>query len=284
MSSTSFRQGATVLALTLCVMTAAQTAAAQNQPAQGPGPQGPGSHGRPPAEWSFSLGAGVMYAPDYEGSNDYKATPLPIVELSWRDRVRLTTKGGPGLFATPYVADGFRVDLGVRYNFGRDESDNTALKGLGDLNGGAVGVVKVGYEVGPMGVGLEIARDLGGDRDGLTATARAEYAAKLFSGRARVTVTPHVTWADDAYMSNSFGVTTAQAARSARHYARYDAGAGLKDAGIAVGAGYIFSKSISAMSRVGYSRLLGDAADSPLVDRDGDANQFSALLGVTYRW
>ncbi len=39
------------------------------------------------------LGGGAMYAPDYEGSNDYKVLPIPIVEVSWRDRVRLTTKG-----------------------------------------------------------------------------------------------------------------------------------------------------------------------------------------------
>lgn len=264
----TFGCGATLMALALCVMATGGAAA----------------QGRPAAEWSFSLGAGVMYAPDYEGSNDYKVTALPIVELSWRDRVRLTTKGGPGLIATAFKADGFQVDVGVRYNFGRDEDDNKALKGLGDLGGGAIGSVRLGYDIGPVGLGMEVARDIGGDRDGLTATLKADYAVKLFNGRARIAVTPHVTWADDAYMSSTFGITSAQAARSARHYNRFDAEGGFKDAGIAMTAGYIFTPAISGFGRVGYSRLLGDAADSPLVNREGSANQFSLMVGVSYRW
>lgn len=239
---------------------------------------------RPPAEWSFTLGAGALYAPDYEGSNDYKVRPVPVVELSWRDRIRLTTRGGVGVLATPLKTDQLRVDLGVRYDFGRDEGDNDALKGLGDLKGGAVAVVRLGYEAGPVGLGLEVARDLSGDREGLQATAEAEYGIGLFDGRGRFSVTPHVTWADDHYMDNTFGITAAQAARSARRYVRYDAAAGFKDAGVTAGFGYRVTDSIMAMGRLNYTRLLGDAADSPLVKREGSGDQGSALVGLSYRW
>ncbi|KJR64121.1 hypothetical protein VY88_14865 [Azospirillum thiophilum] len=255
--------------MTVAVQMAAGSAAAQ---------------GRPPAEWSFMLGGGALYVPDYEGSNDYKVLPVPIVELSWRDRVRVTTRGGPGIYASPVMTDSLKVELGVRYDFGRDQDDNDALKGLGDIEGGAVAVARLGYEVGPVDLGLEVARDLGGDRDGLMARAEAEYAIRLLDGRARFSVTPYVTWADDNYMGSSFGITAAQAARSARRYARYDAEGGFKDAGIAVGIGYTITDSIHAMGRVGYQRLLGDAADSPLVKREGSPDQFSGLLGVSYRW
>ena len=97
-----------------------------------------------PADWSFTLGAGAMYAPDYEGSNDYEVSPVPVIEVSWRDRVWLTTTDGVGLFASPFQTEALRVDLGVEYDFGRKEDDNAALKGLGDLEGGAVGVVTFG--------------------------------------------------------------------------------------------------------------------------------------------
>jgi MipA family protein len=270
--STSFDRGM-FLGLALCATAAAQMAAGSAAAQEGP-----------PAEWSFTLGAGAMYAPDYEGSNDYEVVPLPVVELSWRDRIWLTTKGGPGIFASPFEADGLRLDLGVRYDFGRDESDNNALRGLGDLDVGAVAVARFGYEVGSMNLGLELARDLSGDREGLTATAEAEYGVGLFDDKVRLSVTPHVTWADDNYMGNSFGITAAQAARSARGYARYDAEAGIKDTGIALGLGYAVSDQIYLMGRVDYSRLLGDAADSPLVDREGKADQLSALVGLSYRW
>ncbi|WP_225769247.1 MipA/OmpV family protein [Inquilinus sp. Marseille-Q2685] len=258
-----------VLAATLCV-TAAVQAAARSAAAQD----------QPPAEWSFTLGAGAMYASDYEGSDDYTVMPLPFVEVSWQDRIRLS---GLGIFATPFMTDGLRFDLGVKYEFGRYEDDNDALKGLGDLEVGAVAVVRFGYEAGAVNLGLEIARDLTGDRNGLTATAEAEYAIQLLDD-VRLSMTPHLTWADDEYMSNTFGITAAQAARSARGLASYDAGSGLKDVGINLGVGYALTDSIQVMGQVGYSRLLGDAADSPLVTDEGSADQFSAMLGLAYRW
>lgn len=238
----------------------------------------------PESDWTFITGGGAMYAPDYEGSDDYAVMPVPFVELSWRDRIRLTTEGGgPGILATPFLSDGLRFDLGVRYEFGRYEDDNDALKGLGDLEVGAVAVFRFGYEAGPVNFGLEIARDLTGDRNGLAATAKAEYGIQLLDD-VRLNIGPHLTWADDEYMSNTFGISAAQAARSRRGLARYDAGAGLKDVGIDLGIGYMLTDSIYLMGQVGYSRLLGDAADSPLVSSEGRADQFSAMLGVTYRW
>jgi MipA family protein len=269
---TSFNCGM-VLATILCVTMANNTAqAAENE------------GDKPSKDWTFMLGGGAMYAPDYEGSNDYKVLPIPIVEVSWRDRVRLTTKGGPGILVTPFATDAVKVDLGLRYDMGRKESSNDALKGLGNVDGGAVAVVRFGYEMGPVGFGLEVARDLGGDRDGLVATAEAEYSIRVFGDRTRLSVSPHITWADDHYMSSGFGITAAQSARSVRRLARYDAGAGFKDAGVAVGVGYALTDSIQAMSRLGYSRMLGDAADSPLVKQEGSADQFSALVGLSYRW
>ena len=41
---------------------------------------------------------------------------------------------------------------------------------------------------------------------------------------------------------------------------------------------------IQAVGQIDYGRLLGDAADSPLVDREGSANQVSGVLGVSYSW
>ncbi|WP_084536834.1 MipA/OmpV family protein [Azospirillum halopraeferens] len=260
---------ATAFCVTAVIHTTAANAAAQDGA---------------PGDWSFTVGAGALYIPDYEGSDEFEVLPLPIVEVSWRDRVRLTTIGGPGLYATPFVTDGLRFDLGVRYEFGRKEDDNDALKGLGDLDVGAVGVVRLGYAVGPVDLGLVVARDITGDRKGLTATLEAEYAIDLFGGRGRLGVTSYVTWADDEYMGNTFGVTAAQAARSARRYTRYDAAAGVKDAGVAVALAYKLTDSIQAIGGVGYGRLLGDAADSPLVDREGSADQFMAQVGVSYRW
>lgn len=243
--------------------------------------------GGPPedaGDWRIETGAGVFFSPDYEGSDDYEFTPVPIVEVSWKDRLALTTKGGPGLIGTPVLGDNYRVDLGVRYDFGRDEDDNDALRGLGDLDVGAVGILKGSYSFGMFETGLELAHDLGGDRDGMTATF--EFGAKqpILKGRGFAGLTVDTSWANDDYMQNTFGISASQSARSAVGLSAFDAEAGFKDVGLSAMVGYSLTENVSVLTMAKYSRLVGDAADSPLVDKEGSANQFGLLLGVSYRW
>lgn len=233
---------------------------------------------------TFELGAGAMVAPDYEGSDDYDIAPVPVVEIAYKDRLRLTTMDGPGIFGTPYKHEDFSIEVGVLYDAGRDEDDNGALRGLGDLDVGAVAVGRLIYDFGPLEAGLELTRDLTGDRDGMTVTAEVEYGVMLFEDRLHVGVTPYVTWANEDYMDNTFGISGAQSASSARGFAQHNAGAGLKDTGLSLNLGYQITENITAFGGAQYSRLLGDAADSPLVDGEGSANQFSTYLGVSYRW
>ncbi|WP_282605669.1 MipA/OmpV family protein [Pelagibius sp. Alg239-R121] len=236
------------------------------------------------SNWTFELGAGAGIGPDYEGSDDYEFTALPIIDVSWKDRIRLTTKGGPGLIGTPYRDDSFSVDIGLFYDGGRDQDDNDALRGLGDLDVGAVAMARLGYAFGPLEAGLEMTRDLTGDRDGMTATAELEYGVALFDDQLHLGVTPYITWANGDYMDNTFGISASQSASSLRGLTQYNAGSGLKDAGLSVNLGYQITDNISAFGGAEYSRLLGNAADSPLVADEGSANQFGAFLGLSYRW
>ena len=47
---------------------------------------------------------------------------------------------------------------------------------------------------------------------------------------------------------------------------------------------YPMTDRVSIVALTTYSRLLGDAADSPLVSSEGSADQLSAMLGLSYRW
>ncbi|RVU36697.1 MipA/OmpV family protein [Hwanghaeella grinnelliae] len=235
-------------------------------------------------DWRVETGAGVIFSPDYEGSDDYEASPVPVLEVSWKDRIALTTKGGPGLIATPFLGENYRIDTGLRYDFGRDEDDNDALRGLGDLDVGAVGVLKASYEFGQFETGVELGHDLGGDRDGTTATVEFGMTQPILDRRAFVGLTADATWASDDYMQNTFGISATQAARSGAGLSAFDAEAGFKDVGLSAMVGYSVTENVSVITMAKYSRLLNDAADSPLVDREGSANQFQLFLGASYRW
>lgn len=235
-------------------------------------------------DWHIETGAGVIFSLDYEGSDDYEASPVPVLEINWKDRVALTTKGGPGLIGTPVLGENYRVDMGLRYDFGRDEDDNDALQGLGDLEVGAIGVLKASYEFGQFETGLELAHDLGGDRDGMAATVELGMKQPILNGRAFAGLTASATWASDDYMQNTFGISAAQAARSGAGLSAFNAEAGFKDVGLSAMVGYSVTEAVSIITMAQYSRLLNDAADSPLVDREGSANQFQLFLGASYRW
>ena len=82
------------------------------------------------------------------------------------------------------------------------------------------------------------------------------------------------TWASEDYMGNRFGIGGGDADRSGLD--RHDADAGFKNATVTGSLTYRLAERWSATGLAAFSRLLGDAEDSPVVDDRGNANQ---LLG-----
>ena len=242
------------------------------------------------SDWSFKIGAGAAYSPDYEGSDDYEVTPIPLFDITWRDTVSVGMMNGPGIkvkalqIEGPTPQDKLTVTTSLGYFMGRDADDNDALKGLGDIDAGATGGVSLEYGIRQFVFETGVEHDLSGDRDGTTLNAALKYRTTLGSERTRLTVGPELTWASDDYMQSMFGITNVQAGNSTRGYSAYDAGAGIKDVSLKAMVMHSFTENISLMSQVGYTQLTGDAADSPIVKDEGDDKQFSAMLGLVYSW
>jgi outer membrane protein len=78
-------------------------------------------------------------------------------------------------------------------------------------------------------------------------------------------------------MDSYFGIDSAQADRSG--LARYQPTSGLKDVSARLTAQYALTERLSLTSLVGTSRLVGEAADSPMVRQK---TQFQTLLGGSY--
>ena len=92
----------------------------------------------------------------------------------------------------------------------------------------------------------------------------------------------HVTWADDDYMDTYFDVSNSDAARSG--LSRYDADAGFKDVTGTLFVHFTPGQKWGLAAFGKYSRLLGDAEDSPVVSDEGDENQWAGGVAVTYRF
>lgn len=82
--------------------------------------------GPPPKDWTFDIGPGVVVAPWFEGSANYRVLPIPNLDLRYqRDKVFVSARDGVG--ATLLDADGFKAGPILRYRFPRNQGDGGYL-------------------------------------------------------------------------------------------------------------------------------------------------------------
>jgi MipA family protein len=265
--SDSVRGAAAILAVSLLTFTTT----ALSQEAQG-------------EAWSFTLGGGAMYRPDYEGSDDYEVRGLPVLGVNYRDIVVL--RGGALMvdviqLSGTGLAENFSFGPLVKFDQGREADDNPILRNLGDIDQGALAGAFVGYELGPIELELTVAQDATSRHEGWIAEIKAGYGFML-TQRLRAQFDISSAWADDKYTQAYFGITQAQAQASGLR--QLTAEAGVKDVGAAASLFYVLSDHWRLGGRFSYRRLLGDVADSPLVEDEGSANQASAATFVTYQF
>jgi len=229
------------------------------------------------ARWTVDVGAGALASPDYDGSDDYETRALPYVGFSWRDRVYFNPVQGLGYNVVRN--EDLRVSVLVRPRFGRDADDNPALAGFEDIDTAVEAGVAVEKRLGGgWTVGGRLTHDVSDTHGGavgllgLNRTQKAPVGLLIVGGELRMV--------DNDYSQTYFGVTPRQAAASGR--SPYQAGGGLQAAGVNALLFTPLSKRSGVLTFVGYDRLLGDAADSPLVRVSGSPDQFRA--GIFYAW
>jgi outer membrane scaffolding protein for murein synthesis (MipA/OmpV family) len=227
----------------------------------------------------LSVGGGVAYAPDYEGSDDYELALIPYAELSLYDGLATLSPGG--LEVTAPLGSNIFVGAGLGYDGGRDEGDNDALNGLGDVDGSFIGSISGGLALGPAQLGLTFTHDLGSGHEGYTVDLDANTGFEIIEDKANISLGVGATWASKNYTEAYFGISAAQAAASGLN--QFNTSAGLKSSGVRAGAGYALTDYASLQLELGYLRLLGDAADSPIVDQLGSQDQFFTGLVLALR-
>lgn len=229
-------------------------------------------------DWDVTVGIGGEYGPVSPGVDKTEFDALPYVDIEYKDRYFLNFERGLGAYLLRSEDEPeYALGVAVGYAEGRDESDARAeLDGLGDIDGAAEVVLFAEGEIGFVEVELEVAKAFGG-HDGLTAELSVGVDAPV-TDRLSVGVATFITYADENYTQSFYGVSASQAANSAT-YSQYDADGGFENYGVELEADYKITQNWSAMISASYTRLLGDAKDSPIVDNEGF---FSAGVGLAY--
>ena len=259
-----------LVALTLPVFLATPVAA------DVPTVSGPQMTQRPSREYDVVLevGAGAAWRPAYEGASQYQVSPFPVVTVHY---LWLPGLGEVKRHMGP--RDGFSVGPSFRYVRARNSGDYNELSGLQNVDPAYEIGGRVAYTFGTLRAHASLRRGIGG-HEGLVGEAGLDLTLNP-NTVTEINFGPRISYADATYMQTYLGVTPAESLTSG--LTAYDPGGGIKGAGLEIGSRYAFTPQWSLLGAVTYERLIGAAAASPIAQA-GDLDQFTARLGLSYRF
>ena len=241
---------------------------------------------------SVTLGGAAIVKPKYEGSDEFETIPIPIIIPKFGETVeengsaitevrkRVNFRGLDEIRIRVLGGERFHAGAVTGYITKRDQDDGRLLRGLGDIDGGLVAGAYTGFTLGAFQFDAAILEKVTGDDSGPEFRFGVETTQQI-TERTRIVARVGTTFASDDYMQTYFGVTPTQSRDSKAGLAAYTPDAGIKDVFFEIGGTMDLSDRWLLKAGGRYGRLLGDAADSPVVETE---NQFSGVLGLGYRF
>ena len=240
-------------------------------------------------DW-LSVGAGAVYGPSYDGSDDYVFSPIPIVQGSLGGVGINPRAGGLALDFIP-DADGevaFSAGIAAKLNRNRAlQIEDPVVESYGKLDtafevGPSAGVSFPGLlnEYDSLSFNLDALWDVAGAHRGMTVNPAITYFTPLSRGMA-VSLSVSATHVDDDYADYYYSVPAGGPLPA------FQADGGFESVGATLfGAidldGDVTNGGLAIIALGGYSRMLGDAKRSPFTAIRGDADQWMGALGFGY--
>lgn len=242
----------------------------------------------------MTVGLGAGLSPSYTGSNDYIVNPLPLLQ----GRI------GPARI-NPRAA-GIAIDFmpksgtGVDFQFGpairiRNDRANRIKDEVVKLAGELDTAVEVGASAGlslskvltrfdTLSFSVDARWDIAGAHGGMVIEPGVSYITPVSRSTA-VLLTVGASFGDRDFADYYYSVSPDQAEASG--LAEFTADGGLNSVGVnALVAidldGNIANGGLGAFVITGYSRLTGEAADTPYTSERGSKGQFLVGVGLAY--
>jgi len=233
------------------------------------------------------FGAGVGAYPDYFGSRDYDlgAAPFGRFSLGGSRFVRLL---GNEIRVNLVDSPHWHLGPAALWRFGRKDVENPVVDKVHEIDD-ALSLGLFGGHVWRdprerrrmAGVGGWVLGDASGTYNGWTAGLNA-YAMQPVARMVTLAGGGALSYGSGNYMEQYFGVTPADAVASG--LPAYQPGAGVRDVRGWATAVLSLSLRWHLAAGVMYARLVGEAADSPLVALEGSKNQWVYGAAALYAW
>lgn len=233
----------------------------------------------------FAVAVGA--APDYVGSDDYKAVVGPAGRISFRNN-RYVELVASQLSGNLINHEYWRLGPAINYRFGREDVDDEVVDRMTDVEGafeaGVTGGIEMTNGVNPryrFRVSADFLYDVSDEHGGFVANFAARYWIPL--GKAfDLGIGAGTSYASEDFNGTYFDVNAADSALSGLR--TFAADGGIKDVTGILALVMHLSPKWHIAGGLRYQRLIGDAADSPVVADRGSENQFIAGIGVAYAW
>ncbi len=234
-----------------------------------------------------ALGFAVL--PDYAGSDDYRA--IPFGALSFQIEGIAVRTDGPGLAADLYNDGRLTAGLFTRWSQGRqtDQIDDAVVALLPDVGSSLVTGGQFNYRIArsilqlrdQISIGGRVGVDALGQFDGAAWQGSVSYGA-MYGKRTMMSLTAAVSGFSDDYADTLFSVNAADAVASG--LPEFSAEGGIQDIGLTAVVNYRLKGPWSATGVFGFTELVGDFANSPIVSVRGDSSQVFSGLAVGRRF
>jgi MipA family protein len=226
-----------------------------------------------PADTAVRVGAVALTGQRYQGSDEQKVSVVPGIFL----------QASNGWFADPLNGVGYsfepqgNLQYGLRVNIETGRSVEDDLRGFEKIKARANPGAFANYVVNDkLTLRSALRVGMGEGADGSLLHLGASYKA-LQIGFVGVSLNASLKFADSNYMQSYFGVSSAQSAASGLK--AYQPKAGFTAAKVGVSVGTPLSRQVFVFSNLSVQRLMGDAANSPIVSKK---MQPTAFIGGVY--
>lgn len=243
----------------------------------------------------LTIGAGAVYGPSYEGSDDHVVTPVPVVQGRLKG-IDITPR--PGGVALDFIADGDDPRIGfslgpvATYSGNRKRQiEDPVVRSLGKLDAAIDVGVNAGvtfykplHDYDSLTVSVDVKWDVAGAHGGMIVIPQVSYFTPL-SRAAFVNFGVSAKHVDDDYGDYYYSVSPAQSAASGLPV--FQGKGGWVKAGANLLAGYdldgnLLNGGFSIIALASYDRLMGNAKRTPFTSIRGDADQWLIGAGLGY--
>jgi outer membrane scaffolding protein for murein synthesis (MipA/OmpV family) len=230
--------------------------------------------------WIVTVSGNAIVSPSYVGASNYSFGAWPSISLRKAQDPAKFTAADDGISLALFSGSIWAVGLVGRYQSGRSDSDDRRLTGLREVDWS----IQPGVfgEIWPIENTLRLRAELRfgiGGFSGPVGNISADFVQRwnqftFYTG-------PRLAIGGSGWTDAYFTVTPAESVVNGL-MAPYQASPGLSSIGWAAAVRYAYDQNWSGTVHLGYDRLVGSAADSPVTKVAGSANQFNVRASISY--